>query len=105
MDAAYESEAKYWESHDFPEVASTLRYDRDNRKIFGDPNWSIGEQPPQPPPPPPPPPPVKYECPFCDFAADAKDKLKQHVLQVHLQPCKLRDWLRKMLGCPIERLK
>jgi hypothetical protein len=47
---------------------------------------------------------VKYECPFCGYSADSKQALKQHVLNAHLQPCKLRDWLRRMLGCPIEKL-
>jgi hypothetical protein len=105
MQNKYDEFAKYWDDNNFPEVADTLRYDKNNRVKFGDDNWTISGQPPQPPPPPPPPPPCQYACPFCDFAADSKDKLKAHVLSVHLQPCKLRDTVRKWLGCPIEKLK
>jgi hypothetical protein len=124
----YYKQADYWDSQGWPEVASALRYDANMRQIFGDPNWSIGGQPPppQPPPPPPQPPPQppppqppqppppqpppqppqpQYVCPFCDFTTDTKDKLKQHILDVHLQPCKLSEWLRKKLNCPIEKLK
>ena len=47
----------------------------------------------------------KHNCPFCNYEAKNADDLKQHILAVHLTPCKLRDWLRKSLGCPIEKLK
>jgi len=130
MLSAYEEEAKKWEKTE-PDVADTLRYDAANRKKFGSDDWRIT----QPPPSPPPPPPcdytcsicgykakdaadltmhvyekhskttIKHNCPFCDFEAKNKDELKQHVLTAHLQPCHLRDWLRKRLNCPIEKLK
>jgi len=48
---------------------------------------------------------IKHNCPFCNYEANNEDELKQHILTVHLKPCKLREFLRKSLGCPIEKLK
>jgi len=93
----YDKYAKYWDEQGLPEVANTLRFDENNRKSFGDPNWTIGGQPQ--------PSPSQFACPFCDYTAPDKPALKEHVFEVHLQPCKLRDWLRKLLGYPIEKLK
>jgi len=104
MQEKYDEFARFWDANDFPEVADTLRFDKNNRAKFGSDDWTISGQPP-PPPPPPPPQPERYACPFCDYSADSKQALKQHVLQVHLQPCKLSQWLRQKLNCPIERLK
>ncbi|MEM3357268.1 MAG: hypothetical protein QW166_05515 [Candidatus Bathyarchaeia archaeon] len=129
MLTAYEEEAKKWENKE-PDVADTLRYDATFRKKFGNDDWRLpGTQPP------PQPPQCdytcaicgykakdatdltnhvfnvhsktveKHNCPFCNYEAKNTDDLKQHILTVHLAPCKLRDWLRKSLGCPIEKLK
>jgi len=52
----YYQYANYWQSR-LPDLAHYLRYDADNRKLFGDPNFKLPTQPPPSPPPPPPPPP------------------------------------------------
>ena len=133
MLSSYEREAKEWERKGYREIADTLRYDAANRKRFGSDDWRIREVP--PPPPPPPPPECDYSCgfcgykaedakeltlhvhekhpkvielhlcPFCGYKAADEEELKKHILAAHLQPCRLREWLRKRFGCPIEKLK
>jgi len=82
MMQAYEEEARKWDKVE-PDVADTLRYDAKWRKRFGNDNWSIPQPPPQPP--------ETWKCPYCDFTADAKDKLAQHIKEKHqdiiCQPC------------------
>lgn len=92
MQQAYEEEAKKWDNVE-PDVASTLRYDAYWRAKFGDDNWTI---------PPPPSPPEEWPCPYCDYVANAKDQLAQHIKDKHqdviCNPCPTCDYTCSICG-------
>jgi hypothetical protein len=93
----YEEEAKKWESQD-PEQADLLRYDAQNRKLFGKPDWRR----PGAPPPPPPPPPHRFVCPWCGFECEEAEVMQQHIKDAHqgaiCPPCPSCDYTCAICG-------